>query len=84
MLFRKLNKLYRLKARLHQYLAMAKNSGADPDVIAIRISDIEYDIDKVQNKIEFEKRMKPLIYMLWGFMLFSILILTLLIISIYL
>ena len=39
MLFRKLNKLYKLKIRLYEALIMAKNSGADPEVIIIRTND---------------------------------------------
>jgi hypothetical protein len=35
----------------------AYQSGADPEVIAIRVSDLESDLVKVDQEIEFEKLM---------------------------
>lgn len=67
MIFRKLNRLYELRTRLYTLLERAKNSGADPDVITIRINDLECDISKVNSKIEFEKVLKPFIYLIWVF-----------------
>jgi hypothetical protein len=69
MLFKKLNNLYKLKTRLYESLRMAKNSGADPEVISIRINDLEYDIAKVKKEIDFEESMKPFVYMLCVFVI---------------
>ena len=69
MIFRKLNRLYELRTRLYTLLERAKNSGADPDVITIRINDLECDITKVNNEIEFEEKMRPFIYLIWSFAL---------------
>jgi hypothetical protein len=33
------------------------------------------DLDRVDKEIKFEESMKPFVYMLWGFIIFSILIL---------
>lgn len=81
---RKLNKLYRLKARLYESLRMAKTSGADPEVIVIRTNDLECDIYKVEKEIQFEKLMQPLVFMTWGFAIFSITMLVITIINVYL
>jgi len=75
MLFRKLNKLYRLRTRLYESIRMAKNSGADPEVISIRINDLQCDITEVKKEIDFEESMKPFVYMLWLFVICSIIIL---------
>ena len=75
MLFRKLNKLYRLRTRLYESIRMAKNSGADPEVISIRINDLQCDIAEVKKEIDFEESMKPFVYMLWLFVICSIIIL---------
>jgi len=75
MLFRKLNKLYRLRTRLYESIRMAKNSGADPEVISIRINDLQCDITEVKKEIDFEESMKPFVYMLWLFIICSIIIL---------
>ena len=67
MIFKKLSKLYDLRTRLYTRLERAKNSGADPDVITIRVNDLECDIAKVNKEIEFEKTLKPFIYIIWIF-----------------
>ena len=81
MLFRKLNKLYKLKIRLYEALIMAKNSGADPEVIIIRTNDLECDIAKVEKEIKFEEDMKPFVYITCGFIIISIIILLLTLIN---
>ena len=76
MLFKKLNNLYKLKTRLYESLRMAKNSGADPEVISIRTNDLECDIAKVKKEINFEESMKPFVYMLVSFAIITLIILT--------
>lgn len=80
---RKLNKLYSLKARLYESLKMAKTSGADPEVIVIRINDLECDIAKVEKEIKFEEAMKPFIYMLIFFVVSALVILGVSLFNIY-
>ena len=53
MLYRKLDKLYKLKTKLYESLELAENSGVDPEIVSIRTNDLECDIAKVNNEIEF-------------------------------
>jgi hypothetical protein len=69
MLYRKLDKLYKLKTKLYESLELAENSGADPEIVSIRTNDLECDIAKVNNEIEFEEKMRPFIYLIWSFAL---------------
>jgi hypothetical protein len=69
MLYKKLNKLYELKTKLYESLELAENSGADPEIISMRINDLECDIDKVNKEIEFEEKMRPFVYLIWIFAL---------------
>ena len=75
MLFRRLEKLYLHKLSILEKLNQTYQTDADPEVIAIRISDLHMDLDRVDKEIKFEESMKPFVYMLWGFIIFSILIL---------
>jgi len=69
MLYRKLDKLYKLKTKLYESLELAENSGADPEIVSIRTNDLECDIAKVNNEIEFEEKMRSFIYLIWSFAL---------------
>jgi len=69
MLYKKLNKLYELKTKLYESLELAENSGADPEIISMRINDLECDIDKVNKEIEFEEKMRHFVYLIWIFAL---------------
>ena len=75
MLFRKLEKLYLHKLSVLEKLNQTYQADADPEVIAIRTSDLYMDLDKIEKEILFEESMKPFVYMLWGFIICSILIL---------
>jgi hypothetical protein len=75
MLFRRLEKLYLHKLSILEKLNQTYQADADPEIIAIRLSDLYMDLDKVEEEIKFEESMKPFVYMLWGFIIFSILIL---------
>ena len=75
MLFRRLKKLYLHKLNILEKLNQTYQADADPEVIAIRISDLHMDLDKIDKEIKFEESMKPFVYMTWGFIICSILIL---------
>ena len=67
MLFRKLNKLYKLRTKLYTSLVMTRNSDASPELIDIRTNDLEQNIEKISKEIKFEELMRPFIYIIWGF-----------------
>lgn len=67
MLFRKLNKLYKLRTKLYTSLVMTRNSDANPELIDIRTNDLEQNIEKISKEIKFEELMRPFIYIIWGF-----------------
>ena len=82
MLFRRLEKLYLHKLSILEKLNQTYQADADPEIIAIRLSDLYMDLDKVEEEIKFEESMKPFVYMLWGFIICSIIILLLTILEI--
>jgi len=57
MIYRKIRKLEQHKRDLQSLIIAAYQSGADPEVIAIRVSDLQSDLVKVEQEIEFEKLM---------------------------
>ena len=75
MLFRRLEKLYLHKLSILEKLNQTYIADADPEVIAIRTSDLHMDLDKIDKEIKFEESMKPFVYMTCGFIIFSIIIL---------
>jgi hypothetical protein len=82
MLFRKLEKLYLHKLSVLEKLNQTYQADADPEIIAIRLSDLYMDLDKVEEEIKFEESMKPFVYMTCGFIICSIIILLLTILEI--
>ena len=75
MLFRRLEKLYLHKLSILEKLNQTYIADADPEVIAIRTSDLHMDLDKIEKEIQFEESMKPFVYMTCGFIIISIIIL---------
>ena len=75
MLFRRLEKLYLHKLSILEKLKQTYQADADPEVIAIRTSDLHMDLDRIDKEIKFEESMKPFVYMTCGFIIFSIIIL---------
>jgi len=75
MLFRRLEKLYLHKLSILEKLNQTYQADADPEVIAIRASDLHMELDRIDKEIKFEESMKPFVYMTWGFIIFSIIIL---------
>jgi hypothetical protein len=83
MLFRKLDRLYLYKLGILDKLNQTYQADADPEVIAIRASDLHMELAEVEKKIKFEETMKPFIYMLMSFIIISLLILILTILKTY-
>tara|TARA_R110000868_G_scaffold403031_1_gene679861 strand:+ start:1337 stop:1576 length:240 start_codon:yes stop_codon:yes gene_type:complete len=77
LIFRKLERLYLHKLSVLEKLSETFYTDADPEVIAIRTSDLHMELDKIDKKIKFEESMKPFIYMLISFIIISLLILIL-------
>ena len=75
MLFRKLDRLYLHKLGVLEKLNQTYQADADPEVIAIRTSDLHMDLDNIDKEIKFEESMKPFVYMLCGFIICSVIIL---------
>ena len=75
MLFRRLEKLYLHKLSVLEKLNQTYHADADPEVIAIRTSDLHMDLDRIDKEIKFEESMKAFVYMTCGFIIFSIIIL---------
>ena len=55
MIYRKLRKLEQHKRDLQSLINAAYQSGADPDVVMIRVSDLQWDMDILDREIEEEK-----------------------------
>ena len=69
---RTLKNLKELKKAYEDRLASVYETDADPDIIAVYISDLQYAITCIENEIEFEKMLMPFKYMLAAFIIFSI------------
>ena len=76
MLFRKLDRLYLHKLGVLEKLNQTYQADADPEVIAIRASDLHMELAEIEEKIKFEETMKPFVYMLLFFVITSLFILT--------
>jgi hypothetical protein len=55
MIYRTLRKLEQQKRDLQSLIIAAYQSGADPDVVMVRVSDLEWDMDILDREIEEEK-----------------------------
>jgi hypothetical protein len=55
MIYRKLRKLEQHKRDIQSLIIAAYQSGADPDVVMIRVSDLQWDMDILDKEIEEEK-----------------------------
>ena len=55
MIYRTLRKLEQQKRDIQSLIIAAYQSGADPEIVMIRISDLQWDIDIVDREIEEEK-----------------------------
>lgn len=55
MIYRKLRQLEQHKRGIQSLIDAAYQSGADPDVVMIRVSDLQWDMDILDREIEEEK-----------------------------
>lgn len=69
MIYYKLNKLQQHRRDIISLIDAAYQSNADPDVVMIRVNDLQWDLDIVEKEIE-EERM--LIGFKWGLAVFQV------------
>ena len=65
-------KLEQIKKGYEDRLALAHEADADPNIIAVYISDLQYAIVCLEDQIEFEKRMNIFKYTLYAFIVIVI------------
>lgn len=65
-------KLEKLKKQYEERLARVHEADADPNIIAVYISDLQYAIVCIENEIAFEKSMRIFKYTLYAFVLIVI------------
>lgn len=69
MIYYKLKKLEQHRRDIQSLINAAYNSNADPDVVMIRVNDLQWDLDIVEKEIE-EERM--FIGFKWGLTVFIV------------
>jgi hypothetical protein len=69
MIYRKLRKLEQQKRDIQSLIIAAYQSSADPDVVMIRVSDLQWDMDIIDREIEEEK---ILLGFKWGLAIFVV------------
>jgi len=55
MIYRKLRKLEQQKRDIQSLIIAAYQSGADPEVVMIRVSDLQTDLESVNDEIQMEE-----------------------------
>ena len=55
MIYRKLKKLEEQKRDIQSLIIAAYQSGADPEVVMIRVSDLQTDLESVNEEIQMEE-----------------------------
>ena len=69
MIYRELNKLQQQKRDIQSLINAAYQSKADPDVVMIRVNDLQWDLDIVEKDIEDERMLIPF---KWGLAAFIV------------
>lgn len=59
MIYRKLRQLEKQKMDIHSLINAAYHSKADPEIVMIRVGDLQWDLDIVEKEIEEEKMLIP-------------------------
>jgi hypothetical protein len=72
MIYRKLTKLKKQKRDIESLINAAYQSKADPEVVIIRVGDLQWDLSIVEKEIEEEKMMLPFKLTLAAFVVGSI------------
>ena len=67
MIYRKLKKLEQHKRDLQSLIIAAYASGADPEVVMIRVSDLQHDLSELENEIQMEE---IFVNLKWGLAIF--------------
>jgi len=73
MIYRKLRKLEQQKRDIQSLIIAAYESSADADVVMIRVSDLQWDMDIIDKEIEEEKIFLGFKWGLAIFVVFSLL-----------
>lgn len=55
MIYRKLRKLEQQERDIKSLIIAAYQSGADPEVVMIRVSDLQHDLIDLEHEVELEK-----------------------------
>jgi hypothetical protein len=55
MIYRKLRKLEQQEKDIKSLIIAAYQSGADPEVVMIRVSDLQHDLVELEHEVELEK-----------------------------
>ena len=55
MIYRKLRKLEQQERDIQSLIIAAYQSGADPEVVMIRVSDLHHDLVELEHEVELEK-----------------------------
>ena len=71
MIYRKLTKLKKQKRDIESLINAAYQSNADPEVVILRVNDLQWDLDIVEKEIEEERVMVPFKWGLAAFIVFS-------------
>ena len=69
MIYSKLKKLEKHKRDLQSLIIAAYASGADPEVVMIRVSDLQHDLSELENEIQMEE---IFVNLKWGLAIFVI------------
>jgi hypothetical protein len=80
MIYKKLNKLKKAKADTLSLISAAYYSGADPDIVMIRVNDLQHDVTVLDEEIQMEE---IFVRLKWGLVCFGIGSLALIIISLF-
>ena len=83
MIYRTLRKLEQQKRDLQSLIIAAYQSGADPDVVMIRVSDLHHDLSEINHEIDLEETFVRLKEGLALFAVFSLILLIVLFIKKY-
>lgn len=83
MIYRKLRKLEQHKRDLQSLIIAAYQSGADPDIVMIRVSDLHHDLSELNHEIDLEETFIRLKEGLALFGFFSLILLIVLFIKKY-
>jgi hypothetical protein len=69
MIYRELNKLQQQKRDIQSLINAAYYSSADPEIVMIRVNDLQWDLDIVEKDIEDERMLIPF---KWGLAAFIV------------